>query len=124
MEHVLCVSFPGGPLIFVDCWFFPFSCYSQESAHKFCTKEMIQEIHDETSANDHWRKEHKLFHRKSEIEPLEQQISSAHSRTASTVISVWGVAGVGKSFLVKALYDHYAGNFDSRCGHCDPSIGD
>jgi hypothetical protein len=64
-------------------------------------------------SDEHWQTEHHLFGRESELKKLEGQIGIAYRRRAGTVISVWGMAGVGKSFLVEALYNHFAETFES-----------
>ncbi|RCV39004.1 hypothetical protein SETIT_8G187600v2 [Setaria italica] len=62
---------------------------------------------------DHWEQHHNLYGRESEIKILGTQITSAHARKVSAVISVCGIAGVGKSFLVRAYFDHFAACFGS-----------
>ncbi|CAN6356697.1 unnamed protein product [Urochloa humidicola] len=61
----------------------------------------------------HLRDHHHLFGRVSEIDKLGVNINTAYMRKVSAVISVCGIAGVGKSFLVGAFFDHFAENFDS-----------
>ncbi|KAF8748650.1 hypothetical protein HU200_012869 [Digitaria exilis] len=64
--------------------------------------------------DDHWKERHDLFGRSSEINKLVEQIATAYARKLSVVISVFGIAGVGKSFLVEAFYNHFTGIFDSH----------
>ncbi|WVZ50479.1 hypothetical protein U9M48_001725 [Paspalum notatum var. saurae] len=85
-------------------------------SRKRCTKQEIRGLaaRDKSLVDDHWQKEHKLFGRKSEIDQLLAKVGVAfRSRHTNKVISLWGIAGVGKSFLVEAFYDHYADTFDS-----------
>ena len=63
--------------------------------------------------SDHWQEHHHLFGRAPEIKKLGGRINTAYVRKVSEVISVFGIAGVGKSFLVGAFYDHFAERFDS-----------
>ncbi|CAO2142351.1 unnamed protein product [Urochloa humidicola] len=83
----------------------------QGSERKKCKKMDIRGLPGDKLA-EHWREVHNLLGRESELMKLQGQLSIAHQRRAGTVISLWGMAGVGKSFLVGALYDHFADTFD------------
>lgn len=69
--------------------------------------------HIRNPGDDHWREHHNLYGRESELKNLGEQIATAHVRKVSAVVSVCGIAGVGKSFLVRAFYDHFAASFES-----------
>lgn len=73
----------------------------QDSKHIECTCKSELE-----NNSKHWQEKHNLFGRESEVKKLIQQVDINYSERL-IVISVCGIVGVGKSFLVQAFCDHY-----------------
>lgn len=60
----------------------------------------------------HWVEKHYLLGRDSELKKLSQQLAINYDERI-IVLSVFGIVGVGKSFLVEAFCNHYVGAFKS-----------
>lgn len=76
------------------------------------TTEQIRGLRNPTP--EHWQDHHHLFGRASEIKKIGEHIAEGYVRKINKVVSVCGIAGVGKSFLVGAFYDHFVGRFDGH----------
>ncbi|KAF8749754.1 hypothetical protein HU200_012554 [Digitaria exilis] len=80
---------------------FMLSSYMQDSKHIECTCKSEME-----NNSKHWHEKHSLFGRHSEVKKLFQQLAVNYGERL-IVISVCGIVGVGKSFLVQAFCNHY-----------------